>query len=81
MPNQFYSISPREFSLMLDGHQRKKIDNYKLTRLLMYTMVRLHGDPKTAPKSPEALWKLPGDDESEGVVTDDDIKELFKRLV
>jgi hypothetical protein len=64
---------------MLDGYQNKKIDNYKLTRLLMFTMVRLMGDPKTAPKSPNALWELPGDD-SENGVTDEDIKELFKRL-
>jgi hypothetical protein len=73
-------MSPRHFSLMLHGYQNKKIDNYKQTRLLMYTMVRLMGDPKTAPKSPEALWELPGDEENENVLSDDDIKDLFKRL-
>ena len=73
-------MSPRHFSLMLNGYQNKKIDNYKQTRLLMYTMVRLMGDPKTAPKSPEALWELPGDEENENVLSDDDIKDLFKRL-
>jgi hypothetical protein len=65
---------------MLDGHQNKKIDNYKLTRLLMFTMVKLHGDPKSSPKSPEALWELPGDEENNNVLSDNDIKELFKRL-
>jgi hypothetical protein len=65
---------------MLDGHQRKKIDNYKLTRLLMFTMVRLHGDPKSSPKSPESLWQLPGDEEINNMLSDNDIKELFKRL-
>jgi hypothetical protein len=74
-------MSPRHFSLMLDGYQNKKIDGYKQTRLLMYTMVRLMGDPKTAPKSPQALWELPGDEDNENVMTDDDIKDLFKRLV
>lgn len=74
-------MSPRHFSLMLDGYQNKKIDGYKQTRLLMYTMVRLMGDPKTAPKSPQALWELPGDEDNENVLTDDDIKDLFKRLV
>jgi hypothetical protein len=65
---------------MIKGHQEKKIDTYKQTRLLMYTMVRLMGDPKTAPKSPEALWELPGDDANEKAISDDDIKEIFKRL-
>lgn len=80
MPNEFYSISPRHFSLMLDGYQVKKFDNYKLIRLLMFTMVRLMGDPKTAPKSPQELWELPGDENDGNVLSDDDIKELFKRL-
>ena len=47
----------------------------------MFTMVRLMGDPKTAPKTPEALWELPGDEESTNAISDDDIKEIFKRLV
>ena len=46
----------------------------------MFTMVRLMGDPKTAPKSPEQLWELPGDDEGANVMSDDEIKEIFKRL-
>ena len=66
---------------MLNGHQDKKVDTYKQTRLLMFTMVRLMGDPKTAPKSPEQLWELPGDDEGANVMSDDEIKEIFKRLI
>lgn len=80
MPNQFYEISPRHFTLMMNGYQNKKIDNYKLARILMFTMVRLMGDPKTAPKTPEGLWELPGDELNSEVLNDDDIKELFKRL-
>lgn len=80
LPNDFYSMSPYHFSLMIKGHQEKKIDNYKQTRLIMFTMVRLMGDPKTAPKSPETLWPLPGDEENSNGLNDDDIKELFKRL-
>lgn len=80
MPNDFYAMSARHLSLMIKGYQDKKVDNYKLTRLLMFTMVRLMGDPKTAPKSPEMLWQLPGDESDENIITDDDIKEIFKRL-
>lgn len=80
LPNDFYSMSPRHLSLMIKGHEEKKIDTYRQTRLLMYTMVKLHGDAKTSPKSPEELWELPGDNKSEYGINDDDIKELFKRL-
>jgi hypothetical protein len=80
LPNDFYSMSPRHLSLMIKGHQDKKIDNYKQTRLLMFTMVRLHGDSKTSPKSPEALWQLPGDEIEPDGFNDNDIKEIFKRL-
>ena len=66
---------------MMQGHENKKVDSYKQTRLLMFTMVRLMGDPKTAPKTPEQLWELPGDELSDNVMSDDDIKEMFKRLV
>jgi len=65
---------------MLKGHQDKKVDTYKQTRMLMFTMVRLMGDPKTAPKTPEQLWELPGDEENSNVLSDDEIKEIFKRL-
>lgn len=63
---------------MIEGHNEAKVDNYRLTRMLMFTMVRLLGDSKTAPKTPEALWQLPGDESNE--ITDADIAELFKRL-
>lgn len=63
---------------MMDGHEENKIDTYKLVRLLMFTMVRLMGDSKTAPKTPEQLWELPGD-EFKGV-DEEEMREMFKRL-
>jgi hypothetical protein len=73
-------MSPRHFSLMSKGYENKKVDTYRQTRLLMFTMVRLMGDPKSAPKTPEALWNLPGDVESGSGISDEDARELFKRL-
>ncbi len=64
---------------MSKGFEDKKIDSYKQTRLLMFTMVRLMGDSKTAPKTPEALWELPGDENKSGM-SDDEMREIFKRL-
>lgn len=46
----------------------------------MFTMVRLMGDPKSAPKTPEALWQLPGDDEKQMGINEDEAREIFKRL-
>lgn len=78
MPNDFFSMSPRHFSLMLNGFKQKKIDDYKQTRLLMFTMVKLMGDPKSSPKTPEALWPLPGD--NDGSFDEQEYREIFKRL-
>jgi hypothetical protein len=64
---------------MIDGHEAKRVDEYKQTRMLMFTMVRLMGDPKTAPKTPEALWQLPGD-EIEVKVDEEEYRQIFKRL-
>jgi len=64
---------------MLKGYEDKKIDSYKQTRLLMYTMVRLMADPKSAPKSPEQLWKLPGDEDF-SQINEEEYREIFKRL-
>lgn len=64
---------------MLNGYQDKQVDTYRQTRMLMFTMVRLMGDPKSAPKTPEAMWELPGD-EKQGM-SEDDMREIFKRLV
>lgn len=64
---------------MFKGHESKKIDDYKQTRMLMFTMVRLMGDPKTAPKTPEALWQLPGD-EQEVKIDEEEYRQIFKRL-
>lgn len=72
-------MSPRHFSLMMSGYQNKKVDEYRQTRLLMFTMVRLMGDPKSAPKTPEALWKLPGD-ELNNNFNEDEARAIFKRL-
>lgn len=64
---------------MFKGHESKRIDEYKQTRMLMFTMVRLMGDPKTAPKTPEALWQLPGDEEV-GKIDEEEYRQIFKRL-
>lgn len=76
-PNEFYSYSPRQFSLAITGYNDKIVDEYRRIRLIMFTMVKLHGDPKTSPKSPEALWPLPGDPDAS--VKEDELKDFYNR--
>lgn len=64
---------------MIRGFEDKKVDEYKQTRLLMFTMVRLMGDPKTSPKTPEQLWQLPGD-ENVTEIDKEEYRQIFKRL-
>lgn len=63
---------------MIKGYEAKKVESLKQTRLLMFTMVRLMGDSKTAPKTPEELWQLPGDEKQS--IDEDEVREIFKRL-
>lgn len=64
---------------MIKGHEARRIDDYKQTRMLMFTMVRLMGDPKSAPKTPEQLWELPGD-ENVAKIDEEEYRQIFKRL-
>lgn len=64
---------------MIEGYNDSKLDNYRVARILMFTMVKLMGDSKNGPKSPEQLWPLPGD-EKDNNLDQDEIKKLFERL-
>ncbi len=44
----------------------------------MFTIVRVMGDSKTAPKTPEELWELPGDEKLG--IDENEAREIFKRL-
>lgn len=79
LPRDFYDMSPREYSLMRTGYEARIVESKKQTRMLMFTMVRLMADPKTAPKSPEELWLLPGDNDIKQI-NEEEYKEIFKRL-
>ena len=75
-PWEFAKMSHREFILMAEGYQDKKIDGYRQTRMLMFTMVKMWADK--GPKSPEEMWPLPGDEVAK--ITEDEIKELTQRF-
>lgn len=70
-------MSHREFMLTVEGYQNKRIDSYRQTRMLMFTMVRIWADK--GPKTPEELWNLPGDEEKTKI-SEDEIKALTERF-
>ena len=73
-PLEFYSISPREFDLMVEGFKNRQLTEFKLNRNILFTMARLWSDK--APKSPKDLWDLGDEDE----IKEDEIGKLFEAL-
>jgi hypothetical protein len=64
--------------LIVRGYEDRMVHDYKNTRLLMYMMARMWGDPKKAPATPEDLWKLPGDEPTGP--SESDIANMFRKL-
>jgi len=69
----------REVSLIISGYADRVVNQYRQTRLLMFTMQKLWGDPKKSPKTPEDLWQLPGD-EVKGQMNEDELAAIFEKL-
>jgi hypothetical protein len=69
----------REVSLIISGYADRVVNQYRQTRLLMFMMAKMWGDPKKSPKTPEDLWQLPGD-EVKGQMNEDDIAAIFEKL-
>jgi hypothetical protein len=69
----------REVSLIISGYADRVVNQYRQTRLLMFMMAKMWGDPKKSPKTPEDLWQLPGD-EVKGQMNEDEIAAIFEKL-
>jgi hypothetical protein len=67
-----------EVLLVMKGYNERLLGQYRQTRLLMFMMARMWGDPKKGVKTPEELWPLPGDEV--GRITEDDIAKMFDKL-
>ena len=72
-PVEFYSISPVEFQLMVQGFRNSRIDSYKQTRNLMFTFAQVMGSNIS---SPEDIWAL--DDKEQVEESDDEILKLIR---
>jgi hypothetical protein len=71
----FVNTSPRVFSLMAEAYRRRKLDEYKLNRNLMFIMVKLWSSKP--PNSPKELWDL-GDEDTK--MTDEEAKMLAEHF-
>lgn len=67
-----------EVCLIIDGYNDRTINQYKQTRLIMFTMARLLGDSAKVASTPEEFWRLPGDEVAQ--VSEDEIKAIFEKL-
>lgn len=67
-----------EVMLALRGYNDRLLNEYRQTRLLMFMMAKMWGDPKKGVKSPEEMWPLPGDEVK--AMDKNDIAELFEQL-
>jgi hypothetical protein len=76
--SNYAAMTFREVMLVIQGYSDRMVHDYKNTRLIMYMMARMWGDPKKAPATPEELWKLPGDEPTGP--SEDDIAEMFRKL-
>jgi hypothetical protein len=76
-PQEFYAISPRDFELMAQGFKNGRVDQYRQTRNIMFTMAKLWGSKINTPAE---LWELPGDRDVLEGKSDDELKKLFEWL-
>lgn len=60
---------------MMEGYQERKIDGYRQTRMLMFTMVKVWAEK--GPKTPEEMWPLPGDQVE---MSQDEQKAILERF-
>lgn len=68
--------------LMLAHHfyQLREVEEWRRTRATMFTMVRLMGNPKTAPSTIEQFFPLPGDKSDAFNLDTFDIEKEFAQL-
>lgn len=76
--SDYDSLTLREVMLVMQGYQDRMLHDYRNTRLLMFMMLRLWGDPKKLPDTPEDMWRLPGEDVN--AMTTADIDAIFAKL-
>ena len=76
--SDYDSLTLREVMLVMQGYQDRMLHDYRNTRLLMFMMLRLWGDSKKLPDTPEDMWRLPGEDVN--AMTTADIDAIFAKL-
>lgn len=69
-----------EVLLLIRGYNERLVGQYRQTRLLMFMMAKMWGDPKKGPKTPEEMWALPGDEQQKAGMDSNEIADLFERL-
>jgi len=79
---EYYDTTLGDLMLAHHVYQEREAESWRRTRSVMFTMVRLWGDPKKMPASAEAFFPLPGDktEKSPLDLSPQEQKQLFEDL-
>jgi hypothetical protein len=79
---EYYDTTLADLMLAHHTYQQRETESWRRTRSVMFTMVRLWGDPKKMPSSISAFFPLPGDktDKSPLDLSAQEQKQLFEDL-
>lgn len=76
--HNYDALTLKEVMLVISGYHDRMLHDYRNTRLVMFMMLRLWGDPKKLPDSPEDMWRLPGEDSQ--TMSEQEIAAIFAKL-
>ena len=62
-PRDFYCMLPWEFAEAKEAYERKMVDSWRQSRLLMHTIVKVMGGSKSVTNDLTKFLPLPFDDE------------------
>lgn len=68
-------MSWRDFILYSVAFDRKEISEWNKVRQICFTIVRMNGDPKKVPNTPQSFWSLPID-EKPRVLSQEEISQI-----
>jgi hypothetical protein len=77
---EYYDMTLGEILLAQYYYQQREIEDWKRTRMLMFVMVKMWGDPKRSAHSPEELLPLMGDVKKYAGLTKEEITAELENL-
>lgn len=82
MPNEFWDMTWKDFSIIVMGKEKKELNEWARTRNLAY-IIYLSSTAEKSPKSIQAFWPMPdidnaGEVEEQTMLSDDELTRTLK---